>query len=77
MVEYQEGKDATADMMFKVAVAAMDHSTSRVAQIAANIAVREVITHLQSLGILDENGYSKLVIRVVNPACYVPFVLEQ
>lgn len=54
--------------------------TDNAAREAADVAVTRVIEYLQSVGVLDEGGAPKpgqrLKVRIVNPKCYPPLVLQ-
>lgn len=69
---------------FKHREATFKHREAKIAENAArhatDAAVASVIAYLQSVGVLDEGGAPKpgqrLKVRIVNPRCYPPLVLQ-
>lgn len=62
--------------LFEIVDAALRHSEQRLANRASETAIRRVLEHLQSIGVIDTHGRSLVQYRYINAECYPPLVMS-
>lgn len=66
----------TAKQLAELVDAAFEHGENRLVNRVTERVTVDVVRHLQSVGLLDRNGYAKPVIFRPRAECYPPLVLE-